>query len=146
MMKKLFYAGVLLLVAVTAAFFALNAGGAARREPPKVDLDLTKLSDTVAYATIFSMLTEPKNYLDKTVKIRGLFGSFQDREGNVYCSVTLMDPTACCAAGLDCIFRSEYEYPKDYPEIGAEVTIAGKFDVRRDGKKTGYSLIDADLL
>ena len=145
-MKKLSAVCVFLVAALAAALFFGVRGMTGSGAAPEVDLDLTRLSSTMAYAALLNVVTEPEAYVGKMIKINGLFGSFQDRDGNIYCGVTLMDPTACCASGLDCVLKSEYEYPKDYPAIGADVTIAGRFEVHRSGKRVAHRLVDAEVL
>ena len=147
-MKKLLCVGGGLLVALAAALLVNGLGvldGAAAKTPG-VDLDLTRLSSTMAYAALTNVVTDPNPYLGKMIKIKGQFDAFRDRDGNFYCGVTVTDPTACCASGLDCLFKSKYEYPKDYPEPGSDVTVAGRFAIHQDGKKSVYRLVDADLL
>ena len=57
-----------------------------------------------------------------------------------------MDSSACCSTGLDFVLKDEYKYPKDYPEVGETITVAGKFEMYRDGDEVFCHLVDADIL
>ncbi|MBO4725329.1 MAG: hypothetical protein J5622_02370, partial [Firmicutes bacterium] len=45
----------------------------AKRDPTKIDLDLTKMSATMIYSTIFDMLIMPEDYIEKNIKVKGWF-------------------------------------------------------------------------
>ena len=51
-----------------------------------------------------------------------------------------------CATGLDFVLKNKYKYPDDYPELGALVTVTGKFERYVEGEDTCYHLTDADLI
>ncbi len=115
----------------------------------KVDIDLSKMNITMAYSSIANILMKPDNYLGKTIKIRGLFDSAQDPETGIdYFAVALMDATACCAMGLDFSPKKEYnyKYPEDFPAIGSNITVVGKFEMYREGEDIYYQIGEADII
>ncbi len=95
----------------------------------KVDFDLTALSSTMVYSTVYLMLQTPDRFKGKTVKMRGPFSYFRDEfSGNEYFACIIEDATACCAQGLEFILSDEAVYPDDYPTLGTEITVIGVFD------------------
>ena len=104
-------------------------------------VDLTTMSSTMVYAEVFAMTSSPEEYVGKTVKMRGIFskgqlyagdGSLND--GSVVFACIVQDATACCAQGIPFDLAGDYEYPQDYPELGAEITVEGVFEIHeQDG-------------
>ena len=136
-MKKFFVSISVLLIFSSAAF------------SEKIDLDLTKLNTMMQYSTLFNIMTKPNDYTGKIIKINGLFDSAKDPDTGIdYFAVVVMDASACCASGLDFELKKEYnyQYPKDYPEIGAKITVIGKFERYTEGEDVYYHLAEADLL
>lgn len=117
-----------------------NMGG----DDDGVDVDLTKLSSTMVYAEVFSMLSTPRNYIGKTVRMRGDYSFVKDPKTDaMYHACLIKDATACCAQGLEFVLNDDYKYPADYPKPGDEVTIVGQFNFYSEGDFIFYNLIDA---
>ena len=58
---------------------------AAASDPSKVDLDLTKMSATMIYSTIFDMLVMAEDYIEKNIKVTGWFETYTDPQtGELY--------------------------------------------------------------
>ena len=113
----------------------------------KVDVDFSKLNSMVAYSGLFDMMIHPEQYLGKTIRIKGQYDSAQDPDtGTTFFGVVVMDASMCCATGLDFVLKDKYKYPDDYPELGAVVTVTGKFERYVEGEDTYYHLTNADLL
>ncbi len=92
------------------------------------DLDLTKMSATMIYSTIFDMLIMPEDYIERIIKVKGWFETYQDTEsGELYYAVIVPDATACCQQGLEFVWPGEHKYPEDFPEIGADITVTGRY-------------------
>ena len=109
-----------------------------------VDVDLTRLSSTMVYAEVYSMLSTPRNYIGKIVRMRGDYSFVKDPTSDfMYHSCLIKDATACCAQGLEFVLKDEYKYPEDYPTPGEEVTIVGQFNFYSEGDFIFYNLIDA---
>ena len=93
----------------------------------KVDIDLTVLNSNLVYSQVYDMITEPDEYIGKTVKMSGQFAIYEGEE-RVYCACIVADATACCSQGIEFILEGEPPYPEGYPELGEEITVAGVFD------------------
>lgn len=95
----------------------------------KVDVDLTKMSSTMIYAEVFNMVLMPDDYIGKNLKIKGHFAVYISEEsGEKYFSIIIPDATQCCQQGIDFVVLSEKKYPQEYPAIGQEITLVGKYD------------------
>ena len=113
--------------------------------PGKVDLDLTKMSSTMIYTTIFDMLIMPEDYVEKNIKVKGWFETYTDPyTAELYYAVVVPDATACCQQGLEFILKGT-QYPDGYPDIGADFTVQGTFERYMEGDQPYYHLIDAEL-
>ncbi len=112
--------------------------------PTKVDIDLTDLSTTMVYSEVYNMNVNPKDYMNKLVKIKGLFDYFYDEAGDkYYFACVVLDATACCAQGLEFIPVDAYSYPADYPEVEDEICVIGRFSTYKEGSVTYCTLKDA---
>lgn len=100
----------------------------------KPDFDLTKMSATMIYSTIFDMLIMPEDYVEKVIKVKGWFETYTNPEtGELFYAVVVPDATACCQQGLEFIWPGDHHYPADFPEPGQDITVTGR-----------YKLIDMD--
>ena len=137
-MKKIF----LLIICLT----LLSCKAKERIEPTttrdltKIDLDLTKMSATMIYSTMFDMLIMPEDYVEKNIKVKGWFETYTEPQTNeLYYAVVVPDATACCQQGLEFVWIGEHNYPEDFPEIGADVTITGFYKlIENDGITYNY--------
>ena len=111
-----------------------------------VDLDLSALSGTVVYSQVYNMVMQPDQYLCQTVRVRGYFSYFQDPETlKEYFAVIIADATACCAQGIEFVWRGEHRYPDDYPPLETEMTVTGAFGTYEENGFTYLQLSDADV-
>jgi hypothetical protein len=109
-----------------------------------VDVDLTTLNSTMVYAVVSDMMGSPENYIEKTVKASGLFNaSFYDATERYYYYVMIADAAACCAQGLEFVWKGDHSYPKDYPANQAKIEVIGKFKQYTEADVT-YSYLDID--
>ena len=108
---------------------------AAASDPSKVDLDLTKMSATMIYSTIFDMLVMAEDYIEKNIKVTGWFETYTDPQtGELYYAVVVPDATACCQQGLEFVWPGDHKYPEDFPETGADITVTGVYKlIENDG-------------
>lgn len=113
-------------------------------------VDLTQLSSTMVYAEVFNMMYSPEAYIGKTVIMRGVFskGQLYAADGSlsdvgVIFSCIVLDATACCAQGISFDLAGDYEYPQDYPELGAEITVEGIFEIHEQDGLEFCRLADA---
>ena len=111
-----------------------------------IDVDLTILDSNIVYAQVFDMLNNPDNYLGQTVKAHGTFAYTTDpATGGEYYAVFIADASACCQQGLEFVWEGDHTYPDDYPEIGQEITVIGKFNTYKEGSYEYCQLKDAEL-
>ena len=108
--------------------------------PGKVDLDLTKMSATMIYSTMFDMLVMPEDYVEKTIKVKGWFETYTDPyTAELYYAVVVPDATACCQQGLEFVWPGQHNYPADFPNPGDDITITGLYKlIENDGVTYNY--------
>lgn len=106
----------------------------------KPDFDLTKMSATMIYSTIFDMLIMPEDYVEKVIKVKGWFETYTNPEtGELFYAVVVPDATACCQQGLEFIWPGDHHYPADFPNPGQDVTVTGRYKlVDKDGFTYNY--------
>ena len=114
--------------------------------PGKVDLDLTKMSSTMIYTTIFDMLIMPEDYVEKNIKVKGWFETYTDPyTAELYYAVVVPDATACCQQGLEFVWPGEHNYPADFPTPGEDITITGVYKVTETYGVT-YAYLEANAV
>ena len=106
-----------------------------------VDIDLTSLSSTMVYSEVYNIMSNPDEYIGKTIRMNGAFAT-DDNEIYYFCIIK--DATACCQQGLEFILKGT-QYPDGYPDIGADFTVQGTFERYMEGDQPYYHLIDAEL-
>ena len=106
-----------------------------------VDFDLTALSSTMVYAEVYNIMTEPDDYIGKTIKMKGpYYTTFYEETNLYYHYVIVEDATACCAQGLEFIWNGEHICPDDYPEEESKIEVAGVFGSYDELGSTYYYL------
>ena len=113
-------------------------------DPSKVNLDLTKMSATMIYSTIFDMLIMPEDYVEKIIKVKGWFETYTDPQtGEMYYAVVVPDATACCQQGLEFVWKGNHAYPDDFPKPGQNITVTGIYKmIENDG--VTYTYLEAN--
>ena len=107
------------------------------------DYDLSKMSSTMIYSTVYSMLTAPDDYVGKTVRVTGNFNVYHDDTTKKdYYAVLISDATACCQQGMEFDMGSGYS---DYPPENALITVTGTFETYMEGKAKYCQLAKATL-
>ena len=144
-MKIYFYALLCLFIFFTASCSKkLNNPGLPNGN---ADVDLTVLSSTMVYAEVYNIMTNPDNYLGKTIKAKGLYYSVYYEETDAhYHFVLIADAASCCTQGFEFIWNGSHVYPGDYPEEQAEIEITGVFDSYDELGNTYYYLSVDELL
>lgn len=108
----------------------------------KIDLDLTKMSATMIYTTVFDMLIMPEEYQNKNIKVSGFFYVFvNELTDEKYFAVIIPDATQCCQQGLEFIWMGDHNYPHDYPEIGQEIEITGRYQITENEEGVTYTYL-----
>lgn len=108
-----------------------------------IDVDLTQLSSTMVYSEVSNMVSNPADYIGKTVKMKGTFAT---DENSMYYFCVIADATACCSQGLEFILKGDAKYPQDYPNVGDEISVIGKFESYNEGTEIYYHLVDSALV
>ena len=91
---------------------------------------------------VFQMVTEPKKFVGKTIKMKGAFSSYQDEEtGRRFFGCVIKDALACCSQGLAFETAKVRRYPNDYPDKGASITIVGTFEFEKEEDGIGFPII-----
>ena len=112
-----------------------------------IDVDLTIMSSTVVYSQVYDMMCYPEEYIGMTVKMTGIYVCTDPEiSDEFYCACIIQDATACCAQGIEFELTDDYVFPDDYPEYEDTVTVAGTFDIYKDGGLTYCTLRNAKLL
>lgn len=112
---------------------------------PNVDVDLTVLSSTMVYSEVYNMMTQPSDYIGKTVKMHGPAASYHDEASDKwYFACIIQDATACCSQGIEFQLAGK-KAPDDYPEVGEEICVIGVFDTYMEGENTYCTLKDARM-
>lgn len=117
------------------------------QEEGDIDVDLTVLSSTMVYSEVYNMMVKPDDYIGKTVKMTGMYSYYHDDATGIdYHACIIQDATACCAQGIEFTTIDEFKYPDDYPEMGDDVTVIGRFDIYYEGDFCFMTLLDARLV
>ncbi|MCL1917125.1 MAG: hypothetical protein FWG14_02230 [Peptococcaceae bacterium] len=136
-----------LLGGILCLLFSYTLGCSAPAADASVDVDLTVLSRTMVYAEAADMTNNPDNYIGKTVKMSGLYGSSQyDQTGRLFHYVLIEDAAACCQQGFEFVWNGEHIYPDDYPEETTQIEIVGVFQSYEVSGNTYYCLAVDNIL
>ena len=133
-MKRMIALGLFLALA------AMLAPGFA--EPAEVDLDLSEMPASVAYAQAIAMQREPEAYAGQVVRVAGIFNYSEARQRGV---VIIADRSGCCETFMDFVCADELLYPDDYPEAGKDITVVGTFTTYMEGSQQYCQLKDAEV-
>lgn len=125
---------------------AQNQAGSQAAPSTTPNLDLTQMSATMIYSTIFDMLIMPEDYIDKNIKLKGWFETYTDPEtSEMFYAVIVPDATACCQQGLEFVWPGNHTYPTDFPKPGEEITITGRYKlIETNG--VSYTYIEANTV
>ena len=106
-----------------------------------VDIDLTKLSSTMVFGEVYSIVNFPKDYAGQKVRAHGQFSYYENPDTKErYYAVVIEDATACCAQGIEFVLSDESTYPQN---IGDEITVVGEVEVY--GEMPEYGIIFCHL-
>ena len=106
-----------------------------------VDIDLTKLSSTMVFGEVYSIVNFPKDYAGQKVRAKGQFSYYENPDTKErYYAVVIEDATACCAQGIEFVLSDESTYPQN---IGDEITVVGEVEVY--GEMPEYGIIFCHL-
>lgn len=106
------------------------------------DVDLTVMNSAMVYAQVYDMLTNPDDYLNKKVRMKGSF-TYAEGDGRMYFACIIADATACCSQGIEFVLKDERTFPEGYPAVGDEITVWGTFGTYYEGQYRYCQLTDA---
>ena len=100
------------------------------KKKEKIAIDLTEMSSDMIYATVYQLMTEPDDYIGKTIRIKGTYApSWYEDTKKYYHYAIIQDATACCSQGLEFVLQDDsLVYPEDYPKEGEEIIVVGTFE------------------
>ena len=103
------------------------SGNGADTETKNVDIDFTKLSETVAAAEFGNIMAQPTDYLGQTVKVSGQFFSQVVAEFDRYFHyVTVVQGDACCPPnGFEIQLTGDNITDDDYPKQQSMIEVTG---------------------
>lgn len=106
------------------------------------DIDLTAMSGTMVYSQVLSMMMNPSDYLNQTVRMQGSFSMFHDDATDTnYYACLIADATSCCSQGLEFVLADS----KGYPQLDDEITVSGTFQTYNEDGAEYCHLVDAVL-
>ena len=121
---------------VTAIVCALVTFGSFARAAA-VDIDLTKMSSTMVYSTVFNMVNNPANFVGKTMRMRGEYTTYHisiNDPTQIIHACLVRDAAGCCSQGLEFVLSDG-----NYPSGANEITVVGTIAVQKiDGKYVCY--------
>ena len=125
---------------VTAIVCALVTFGTFARAAA-VDIDLTKMSSTMVYSTVFNIVTKPTDFVGKTMRMRGEYTIYPISATETIHACLVRDAAGCCSQGIE--FKlTNGRYPN---ANSGEITVAGTLATQKiDGKDVCF-LKDAAL-
>ena len=108
-----------------------------------VDIDLTKMSSTMVYSTVFNMVNNPAKFVGKTMRMRGEYTTYHisiDDPTQIIHACLVRDAAGCCSQGLEFVLNNG-----KYPAGASEVTVVGTIAVQKISGKYVCYLKDAAL-
>jgi len=95
-----------------------------------VDYDLTQMGADMVYATVYQFVTNPDDYIGKTVRMCGTYNAvYYEPTGQYYHCCIITDALACCAQGLEFVWGDgTHVYPDEYPENGDTIVVTGVYE------------------
>lgn len=96
------------------------------------NIDLTEFSKTMAFAEISNIFMTPKEYIGKTVKVRGTFAYFQAYDEHsqpipdkYHFMVVIADEMGCCGVAMEFVPGEERVFPDEFPNEEEEIIVSG---------------------
>ncbi len=115
--------------------------------PEGVDVDLSRMSGTVVYGKVYDMVTNGKNYQDQIVRMHGTMSTIDVKEKgklvDTLYSCVIFDAAGCCSQGIEFVLQDQNA---EYPPIGKEITVEGRWDWYQLYGIDRYRLLDAVMV
>lgn len=100
-----------------------------KKKTDKADVNLNTENIINNYNGLLKLLMDKDEYVDKTVKISGIFDMYSDPISDKrYCSCFIKSESGNLSQGIEFVLSDDYKYPDDYPAEGEEITVYGTFE------------------
>lgn len=120
-----------------------SIGNTVAKEAGEVDIDLAKLSVTVAFGEMYQMMFYPNEYIGKTIHIAGEFFVYTHPDTGVnYYTVVIVDALTCCALGLEFLPPEGATFPEPYSFI----QVVGEFETYEEYGYTNFRLKNVEII
>ena len=107
------------------------------------DLDLTSMSTTMIFAQVNDFYTNGENYVDKIIKIKGLYiEDYREEIDTTYKMLIVSDVTGCCVIGVDVVLPDNMSYPSP----GTFIALVGSIEVIANGVFNQVNFIASDMI
>jgi len=143
-MKKGLY--ILLCICLLAAL-ATGCSEGYKANVNGIDVDISEMTNLLAYSQVVHILDTPADYIGKTLKIRGqYFSSYFEQTGLYHHFVVVGDEELCCQMGMEFVLKGKNSYPEDYPVQDAEIEVVGIFESYDLSGSTLYRMAINDIM
>ena len=115
-----------------------------------VDVDFTKLNATMGAARMFELMSRPKAYEGRRIRLSGRFVTIVEKDSGARRFACLVaDPGGCCVQGvveftLKADPKKPPRWPDDYPAPDETFSVQGKVELAGD-KRPAPVLRDAEV-
>ena len=90
-----------------------------------VDVDLSKLSTTMAQAEYENIVSNSGKYIGKTIRAAGTYYDTYNSTGENFHYIIIIQGDECCQLGFEFKREGEYSAPDDYPAISSPIEVTG---------------------
>ena len=119
---------------------AESAGERPWNDYSKIDNDLSRMNELMAYSMLSNMIAAPDRYQDTVMKVTGVVER-KTEDGEITYYLTVYDDTNCCYIRLELLLREDSKPPK----VDNDMTGVGVFHLYKETGVTYCQLVDAVL-
>lgn len=145
-MKKVICVLLICLLSMNLLCAASAETAAVTYSDKEVQFNLAGMSGTMVCSMIYNIVSEPSKFMGQIIRLSGYYSAWEDpNTGAVYHSCVIPDATACCAQGMEFVWNGEHAYPDDYPELGTDMIVTGRWESYMEGDYMYLHLTDAQV-
>lgn len=111
-----------------------NLNISSEKNAETIDVDMTEFNKQMTYAQVLAFYMSPKDYLGKTIKLRGNFDYYYELDENsnhipdkLHFGIVVTDAMECCSLPIDFIPKED-EKMIELTDQGAEIIVTGKLE------------------
>lgn len=99
-----------------------------------IDYDLTSMGSDMVYATVYQLMTNPDEYIGKSIRMEGNYSAiWYEPTAKYYHYCIIQDAMACCAQGMEFVWENgSYVYPDEYPQENQKIVVTGVFETYKE--------------